>query len=441
MSHSTPATYLVWSLLSSLLGIFLVYHLWCFDRFRCLRWNQGTQGAFKRVMTYSYLLSVPLLIMYSTGFCIIKYSEGFISYTQQGIIPTPWQAWTHAHRKAILPLYLCLAFAWALEMVTHLEELCFWFFVVNASPKQADWFHSRYFRAWMVGSAVAVLYMPLVTILTRSDPLKCEAFTFLAGSVGSLSLTLWFLPVLYLFQPFLGGLRREGVDMNTIIRLTKFHELNTIRVVFRLLFAIPLIILSIDGIRPHHHINESFFASEFLTMLAGFGVIVSSGMTLVIFFPRSIENELAAQDAGTRSRGLFSSRNHLTFVSQEQELYGTYEPEETPVDSKAPSPSPPYQESMPLPSLLRSPPLPPLPPQERASLPLPPLPLQMSESPSTAIPLTPNRRPPSFDNVTPQVARAPPNIIVDRLNNPATKISRLRPNFRSPIDLDSLSRH
>jgi hypothetical protein len=56
--------------LASQLGIFLVYHLWCFDRFRCLRcvvsilclhfrawferpvrWNQGSQGTFKRVMT------------------------------------------------------------------------------------------------------------------------------------------------------------------------------------------------------------------------------------------------------------------------------------------------------------------------------------------------------------------------------------------------------
>jgi len=187
-------------------------------------------------------------------------------------------------------------------------------------------------------------------------------------------------------------------------------------------------------------------------MLAGIGLVVSSGMTLVvrtcpipclyvpshtaqIFFPRSVENEIAAQDAGTRSRGLLSSRNHLTFVSQEQELYGTYDPEETPVDRKTPSPSTLYQESMPLPSLPRSPPLPPLPPQERASLPLPPLPPSMSESsPPTAIPLAPNRRPPSVDNHgTPPAVRAPQNIIVDRLNNPATKVSRIKPNYRSPI--------
>ncbi|KAI0301765.1 hypothetical protein B0F90DRAFT_295561 [Multifurca ochricompacta] len=339
MSHSTPATYLVWSLLSSLLGIFLVYHLWCFDRFRCLRWNQGSQGTFKRVMTYSYLLSVPLTITYSAGFCIIKYTEGYITLPGFGVIARPYQLWTPAHRAAILPLYLCLACAWGLEMVTHLEELCFWLFVVNAGSAQTDWFRSLYFKTWIVGSGIAILYMPLVTVLTRSDLVKCEAYMFLAGSLGSLSLTLWFIPVLHLFQPFLGNLRREGVDMNTIIRLTKFHELNTIRILFRLLFAVPLCILAIDGIRPHQHVNDSLFATEFLSMLGGFGVVISSGMTLVIFFPRSIEKEIVAHDAGIRSRGFFGSRNHLTFVSHEQELYGTYDVEDIGFDSKGVSPT------------------------------------------------------------------------------------------------------
>ena len=183
-------------------------------------------------------------------------------------------------------------------------------------------------------------------------------------------------------------------------------------------------------------------------MLAGFGVIVSSGMTLVvrtfpisrlsipsptaqIFFPRSIENEIAAQDAGIRSRGLISSRNRLTFVSQEQELYGIYDPEETPVDSKAPSPSSLYQKPMPLPSLPQShPPPPPSVPQGRDSLPLPPVP--PPKPPATEISLTPNRRRPSLDHSTPPAVKSSRNFIADRLENPATKVSRLRPSFRSP---------
>jgi len=182
-------------------------------------------------------------------------------------------------------------------MVTHLEELCFWLFLVNSGSSQQDWFSSPYFRTWSVGSIIAVVYMPLVTILTRSDPLKSEAYTFLAGSLGSLSLTLWFVPILWTFPGFLKNLRREGVDIGTIVRLTKFSELNTIRVVFRFLFTVPLLVLGIDGVRPHNHINESMFWTDFLVILAGFGCSVSSAITLVIFFPRSVEGEIAAADA------------------------------------------------------------------------------------------------------------------------------------------------
>ena len=51
-------------------------------------------------------------------------------------------------------------------------ELCFWLFLVNAGRAQQDWFRSGYFRLWIAGSVVALLYMPLVTIFTRADPLK-----------------------------------------------------------------------------------------------------------------------------------------------------------------------------------------------------------------------------------------------------------------------------
>ena len=38
--------------------------------------------------------------------------------------------------------------------------------------------------------------------------------------------------------------------------------LQTIRVVFRLLFAVPLVILAIDGVRPHHHINDTMYVQS-----------------------------------------------------------------------------------------------------------------------------------------------------------------------------------
>jgi len=264
----------------------------------CRRWNHGPySGAFKRAMTYSYLLSVPLMMTYSLGFAIIKYIEGFVFIPGFGVVPKPFELWRDDARRAIFPLYLTFAVAWSLEMVTHLEELCFWLFLVNAGSARRDWFRSVYFRTWLVGSVIAICYMPLVTIFTRSDVLKCEAYTFLAGSLGSLSITICFLPILWTFPAFLRNLRSQGVEKETVTRLTKFHELNTLRVIFRFLFVAPLVILGIDGVRPHQHINESMIWTDLLAMISALGCVVSSGITLVIFFPRSIDGEIAAKEA------------------------------------------------------------------------------------------------------------------------------------------------
>ncbi|KAF7294072.1 hypothetical protein MKEN_01453700 [Mycena kentingensis (nom. inval.)] len=311
MSHTSPATYLVWSIISCILFSFLVFHLWSFDRFKCLKWSNGAgSGAFKRLMTYSYLTSTPLITVYSIGFAVIKYRNGYVDI-EGTIMPKPYTMWPQSDRDAIFPLMLVFALGWSLEMITHLEELCFWLFLVNSGSVQQDWFKSWYFRTWAVGSVAALTYMPLVTILTRSDPLKSEAYLFLAGSLGSLSLTLWFTPILWAFPAFLKSLKSEGVDTATVVRLTKFHELNMIRVCFRFFFCVPFIILGVDGVRPHHHVNESMFSTELLTIVAAFGCAISSALTLVIFFPRSVESEIAARDA-TRERKRMRSQGGVT---------------------------------------------------------------------------------------------------------------------------------
>jgi len=332
MSHTSPAVNLVWALLTCLLGSFLLFHLWSFDGFKCLRWNNGPHsGAFKRVMTYSYLLSVPLVMTYALGFAIIKYNEGFVFIPGIGVVSKPFQMWGSNARMAIFPLYLAFSVGWSFEMVTHLEELCFWFFLVNAGSAQQDWFRSLYFKIWLIGSVVAICYMPLVTTFTRSDLLKCEAYTFLAGSLGSLCLTLWFTPILWVFPHFLGTLRREGVDKGTVVRLTKFHELNTVRVLFRFLFVCPLVTLGIDGIRPHQHINENMMWTDLLAIIAALGCVVSSGITLVIFFPRSIEGEMAARDAA-RERRSTPPPSHQDHISRSQvNRDGTYLLTDSPV--------------------------------------------------------------------------------------------------------------
>ncbi|EMD32945.1 hypothetical protein CERSUDRAFT_118372 [Gelatoporia subvermispora B] len=322
MSHSPASVYLVWSIMCFLLGSFLLWHLWKFDRFKCLRWNHGPySGAFKRIMTYTYMLTIPLLATFAVGFTILKYDVGYSLIPGFGIIPTPWQLWPHSRQQAIFPLQLLFSIGWSFEMITHLEELCFWLFLVNAGSVQQDWFRSLYFKTWIIGSVVAVIYMPLVTIFTRSDPLKSEAFTFLAGSLGSLSLTLWFLPILWTFPSFLRNLKKEGVDIRTIVRLTTFHELNCVRVIFRLLFVLPFLILAVDGVRSHQHVNTNGFGEEFLAIVGAFGCTISSGITLVIFFPRSIEGEVQARYASREK-----SHQLRTFHTQQSERDSYFAP-------------------------------------------------------------------------------------------------------------------
>ncbi|KAF9785071.1 hypothetical protein BJ322DRAFT_1005807 [Thelephora terrestris] len=298
MTHISPAVYGLWAIMSVLLAAFCAYHLWHYDRFRCLRWDNPRSGVFKRFMTYTYILSLPTLATYTIGNAAIKYTEGYIYLPGHGIIPTPYQLWPEAHLRSIFPLTMTLSIAWALEMITHLEELCFWLFLTNTRTVQQNWFKSKFFYVWAIGSVCAITYMPAITAASRDDPLKCEAWTFLGGSIGSLTLTILFMPVLFIFPSFLRNLESQGVDQATVVRLTGFQELNRVRVVFRFMFTLPILILGADGVRGHHHVNESMFWTDFLAMVGAFGCCVSSALTLVIFFPRSAVTEYIA----TRSR-------------------------------------------------------------------------------------------------------------------------------------------
>lgn len=109
-----------------------------------LRWrNTPYNGAFKRIMTYTYLISVPLLIAFSYGFAYIKYKEGwldiggisayililfsifFSELREWLVLPKPYTFWLPKHRAAIFPLMLVFSFAWSLEMyVFNFSLLC-----------------------------------------------------------------------------------------------------------------------------------------------------------------------------------------------------------------------------------------------------------------------------------------------------------------------------
>jgi len=151
----------------------------------------------------------------------------------------------------------------------------------------------------------------------------------------------------------------------------------------------------------------------------------------VIFFPRSIENEILAHESGTRSRGFFGSRRQLTFVSQEQEIFGTYDLEEQ-IDCKDVSPT------------LSLTPLPIFPSKALhtgSGLQSPFSDLQQQpKEPTEPVCLIPNRRAPSPSCETRAKTRPvfdiPRSDNAYRFNNPATKQTpNAKPSSRSPIDL------
>ncbi|KAF8591073.1 hypothetical protein K439DRAFT_1644356 [Ramaria rubella] len=300
MSHLAPSAYLIWTIFGVALAAFYIYHLWKYDRFKCLNLTRGDNGAFKRVMTYSYLIGVPVFLVYTMGFAIIKYDEGYIALPTTGVIVKPYQLWTPQHQVAIFPLTIFCALSWLAEAcefakVVKLQdftELCFWLFLTNADDGSTSWFKSIYYKIWIGGTACSAVLLIAVTVSTKADPLKNEAWVQFMGSAIALLITLGFVPILWGFPNFILNVKEDGGDFPALVRLAKFHDLNILRTIFRFVFVIPVFILAVDGLQPHtHELNESMIWTDFFIMTAGFGFVVQSALTLMIFFPRNVEHE------------------------------------------------------------------------------------------------------------------------------------------------------
>ncbi|KAF9222467.1 hypothetical protein BS17DRAFT_783745 [Gyrodon lividus] len=294
MSGGSPTVFLLWSILSCLFFSFLVFHLWNYDKFKCLRWNQsGRQpGAFKRFMSYTYIASLTCLVTFDVPFTTFKFQEGYMLEPTGKMVPVPLEDFSHSRKQWLLPLLLILSIAWACELVTHLEELTFWLFLQNQGPTTRLWFKSGEFKLWRWGTLVAMLGMPLTTFVSRTELDLCLAWTLLVGSSASTATTLGFLYVLSRFPAFIYRVKEDGAAPNVVVRLVLFFHLNCARIVFRFLFSVPLFVLALDGVQGPHTINSSQFWPDLLLMLGGIGAFISSAITLLIFFPRSLTEEL-----------------------------------------------------------------------------------------------------------------------------------------------------
>ncbi|KDQ56290.1 hypothetical protein JAAARDRAFT_158305 [Jaapia argillacea MUCL 33604] len=324
MSVGSPTAFLLWAILSVLFQIFHIVHLWLYDRFKCIRWHAGRQpGTFKRVMTYSYLATVPLLICFGVAMTVLKFKEGYVVLPQGQITPRPLELWRASSIAWVLPLYFVFSVGWSFELVTHLEEFAFWLFLLHQGPRKREWFRSGEFRLWYIGSMVAVVGMPLTTLITRRDLSTCLAWIFLVGSVASTLTNVAFIHVLFRFPGFLRYVKVEGAEPDVVVRLTLFFQLNVVRVVFRFMVSVPLLVLALDGIQGRHRIIMNPFWSDFMIMIAGLGAFVSSTITLLIFFPRSITKESGYKakplsDPSPSPKSVEAFNDHLPSISDDE---------------------------------------------------------------------------------------------------------------------------
>ncbi|KAF8058689.1 hypothetical protein FPV67DRAFT_1785750 [Lyophyllum atratum] len=312
MGNGSPTAFLLWAILSCIYLVFLLMHLWNYDRFQCLRWDSGRQpGAFKRVMTYSYLATVPLLVIFSVAMTVIKFKEGFIVAPGGTIMPRPFILWDSSNRNWILPLYFVISIAWSLEqrqvtrqvaksfqrVILHvpITELTFWVFLLNQGPGKREWFASWEFRVWTIGSVATLTGMPMTVLATRHNIETCLAYIFLVGAAAGTTTTVCFFYVLARFPWFIRHVKSEGAEPDVVVRLATFYQLNRIRVLFRYLFTLPLLIIALDGLMGPYPIVGDPFALDFLLMMGGIGCFISSAITLLIFFPRSITRESGYQ--------------------------------------------------------------------------------------------------------------------------------------------------
>lgn len=73
---------------------------------------------------------------------------------------------------------------------------------------------------------IAVLGMPLVTLMKRRDLESCLAWIFLSGSSAGAVTTVCFLYVMARFPRFIRQVKTEGADPEVVVRLGTFYHMN-----------------------------------------------------------------------------------------------------------------------------------------------------------------------------------------------------------------------
>ncbi|GAA5851439.1 hypothetical protein JCM8547_001094 [Rhodosporidiobolus lusitaniae] len=295
--HSSPQIALAECLVSLLLLLFVVFWVLAYDRHartKVLRSKYGDEAGararhlFKRSMICFYLLGLACFAIQGGWYAAIKYELGFLPANMTGN-PLPRAYWPQHYQSRINPLQMLYATAWGSEIVVHLEELLFFYHLINTTISSRPWFQSVQFKLCVAGSFLGFAATLGITGAFWHDPGMGDAIMTLITSVFVLVTSVAFVRVMVVFPTFLAQMKSVGGT-------------NEIRIPARLVFGTPLFILAVDGLTSEQVLNSHVFWVDLGIFLALFGFAVQAVVTLLIFLPRDWADELEAKDAMSTTR-------------------------------------------------------------------------------------------------------------------------------------------
>ncbi|WWC68085.1 uncharacterized protein I206_102004 [Kwoniella pini CBS 10737] len=308
MCHESPSAQILGALATILGDIFVLWHLWKYDKFRCMLYTK--RNAFRFMLSaplqWMFIISSALFTAWNVILVWVKYTEYYavvpISQTESEIMPVPFQLWSDRKRDLVRFSYQLLGVAWGIVLAIHSEETLYWAYLINAIRKRdsKNWFRSIWFKIWVFISITVITVIPAVGNMETTNLIKMEANIFMAGSVLATLLFFMSLWLYIVFPGFVAESGRQGANAEVMTRLEYFKELNGIRTLFRFLYAFCILTLSIDGQTKHKHVNTTPFWLDLFFVCGLFFVFTSNGLSLMILLPRNN----SSQDT-SRSPNLF----------------------------------------------------------------------------------------------------------------------------------------
>ncbi|OXC69101.1 hypothetical protein AYX13_02391 [Cryptococcus neoformans] len=300
---TTPAS-MAFSALISLTGLlFIFWHTWHYDRWRCLLYTKDNW--FRAMMCHILILSVAGLQVYTWIDVHVLYSEYWIYYPPlEKTIVTPYQLYSKTHYNLFKTSLYFITVTWGFLQGVHLEEFLYWGYLIKSiytpGGPQTSWLRSGFFKAW-IGLFICSFALLIASVHIENTNLDMiRAYLFCVGSSLSILLAFASVGLCLIFPSFLTNVRRQGANAEVLERLHFFSEMNEIRTACRLVYSICFLIISADAFTAEQRVNKSRFWSDTLYLCGQLGLFCATCLSVVVLLPRNMTSEslpIGNQDA------------------------------------------------------------------------------------------------------------------------------------------------